>query len=489
MSGRMEWRALSLGMLCVALSACTLGPDFVRPTAQLPAQWQGAAVNDAALATDAQWWAGFDDPILTALSAEARQANLDIQLAANRVQQSRAARGVSAAERRPAVSATASGARARNSEVGLNDPSGNAGREDYGLFQAGIGLSWELDLWGRVRRQLEAAEARVQIADEDAHAVQTVVLAETARNYLQLRATRELLAITEDNLRIARDIQRLTEARQRQGVASTLQVASAAAQVAALEARMAPLRHRDAQLRNALAMLLGQPPQALDATLTGLRRDWPALPSLATGVPSELAERRPDIRRAEAALHAATASIGVAKASFFPRITLNGDAGFQSKQLDALDGWDAHRFSIGPAISLPIFQGGRLKANLALSRLQQQEAALQFRRTVLQAWHEVDDAIDAYASEQQRSDHLRIAVTESERALGAARRQYTAGVVDMLDVLSTQRIALDNQAALANSQASAAIARVEVYRALGGGWQGDDAVATTATSGAGAAHP
>jgi outer membrane protein TolC len=124
-----------------------------------------------------------------------------------------------------------------------------------------------------------------------------------------------------------------------------------------------------------------------------------------------------------------------------------------------------------------------------LSRLQQQQAALQFRRTVLQAWHEVDDAIDAYASEQQRSDHLRIAVTESERALGAARRQYTAGVVDMLDVLSTQRIALDNQAALANSQASAAIARVEVYRALGGGWQGDDAVATTATSGAGAAHP
>ena len=158
------------------------------------------------------------------------------------------------------------------------------------------------------------------------------------------------------------------------------------------------------------------------------------------------------------------------KASFLPRITLNGDAGFQAKQLDDLDGWNAHRFSNGQSISLPIFQGGRLKANLALSRLQQQQSALQFRRTVLQAWHEVDDAMDGYSAEQQRTVQLHVAVDESETALGAARRQYQAGVVDMLDVLTTQRIALDNQAALANSQAAAAIARVELYRALGGGW-------------------
>ncbi len=463
-------RVLAGSALCMALAACTLGPDFVRPQAQLPAQWQGTAVSAGALADDSQWWQGFDDPILATLAARALQANLDIQLAANRVQQSRAARGVSAAERWPGVSATASGVRARNSEVGLNDPSGNAGRDDYGLFQAGIGLSWELDLWGRVRRQVEAADARVQIAGEDARAVQTVVLAETARNYLQLRATRQLRVITADHLRIARDIAHLTQARQRQGVASTLQVASAAAQVAALEARLVPLQHRDAQLRNALALLLAQPPHALDATLEGQRTDWPALPSMAAGVPGELAARRPDIRRAEAALHAATASIGVAKASFLPRITLNGDAGFQARQLDDLDGWDAHRFSIGPGISLPIFQGGRLKANLALSRLQQQQAAVQFQRTVLQAWHQVDDAIDSYAAEQQRGERLALAANESDRALGAAQRQYRAGVVDMLDVLTTQRIALDNQAALADSQAAAAIARVDLYRALGGGW-------------------
>ncbi|MCX2894770.1 efflux transporter outer membrane subunit [Stenotrophomonas lactitubi] len=463
-------RVLAAAVLCTALTACTLGPDFVRPQAELPTQWQGEAVASAALDDDARWWSGFDDPLLGQLATQVLQANLDLQLAANRVQQSRAARGVTAADRLPSVSANATGVRARNSEVGLNDPSGNGGREDYGLFQAGIGMSWELDLWGRVRRQVEAADARVQMAEEDAHAVRVALLAETARDYLQLRATRQLLAITEDNLSIAHDIKRLTEARQRQGVASTLQVSSAAAQVASLQARIAPLRHRESQLRNALAFLLAQPPQTLDAQLRSARRDWPALPTLAVGVPSELAERRPDVRRAEAALHAATAGIGVAKASFLPRITLNGDAGFQARQLDDLDGWNAHRFSIGPSISLPIFQGGRLKANLALSRLQQQQSALQFRRTVLQAWHEVDDAIDGYAAEQQRTAQLHVAVDESETALGAARRQYQAGVVDMLDVLSTQRVALDNQAALANSQATAAIARVELYRALGGGW-------------------
>lgn len=476
--------------LCAALAACTLGPDFVRPETSLPAQWEGRVITSAAFADDVAWWNGFEDPLLATLASQALQANLDVQLAANRVAQSRALRGISAADRAPAVGATVGATRARNSEVGLNDPSGNAGREDYGLFQAGIGLSWELDLWGRVRRQVEIADTRVQVANEDWHAVQTAVMAETAGTYLQLRATRQLLAITEDNLHIARDVQRLTLARQQQGVATTLQVASAAAQVAALEARVAPLQHRQSQLRNALALLLARSPQALDAQLDGARRDWPALPGMAAGLPSDLVERRPDIRRAEAALHAATAGIGVAKANFLPRITLNGDAGFQAKQLDDLDGWNAHRFSIGPSISLPIFQGGRLKANLALSRLQERQAGLQFQKTVLQAWHDVDDAIDAYSTEQLRGQALQVAVEESDRALVAARRQYQAGVIDMLDVLTTQRIALDNQAALAGSQAAAAIARVDLYRALGGGWHDEGAgVALTgsasAASGAG----
>ncbi|MCL7715077.1 efflux transporter outer membrane subunit [Stenotrophomonas mori] len=470
MSGASVFRPCAAAVLGMALAACTMGPDFVRPQAGLPAYWRGEAVVGSAVDGDAAWWAGFDDPLLGRLASQVLDANLDLQLAANRVLQARALRGDAAAERLPGLVAGAGGVRARNSEVGLNDPSGNAGRRDYGLFQAGIGLGWELDLWGRVRRQMEAADARVRMAEEDAHAVRTALLAETARDYLQLRAARQLRAITEDNLGIARDIERLTGARRRLGVANTLEVASAAAQVAALDARLVPLRHREAQLRNALALLLAQPPQALDAALQDARRDWPALPAVAVGVPGELAGRRPDIRRAEAALQAATAGIGVARASFLPRITLTGDAGFQARQLDDLDGWNAHRFSIGPSISVPVFQGGRLKARLALSRLQQRQAALQFQRTVLQAWHEVDEAIEGYASEQRRSERLHAAAVASGTALEAARRQFRAGAIDMLDVLATQRIALDNQAALADSRARAAIARVDLYRALGGGW-------------------
>ena len=244
-----------------------MGPDFVRPQAELPGHWQGGAVAGNAIDQDAAWWAGFDDPLLGQLAHQVLAANLDLQLAANRVQQSRTARGITA-DRLPSVSASASGVRARNSEVGLNDPSGNGGRDDWavpGRYRPGLGTGPV----GRVRRQVEAADARVQMAEEDAHAVRIALLAETARDYLQLRATRQLLAITEDNLSIAHDIKRLTEARQKQGVASTLQVSSAAAQVASLQARIAPLRHRESQLRNALAFLLAQPPQALDAQLQG----------------------------------------------------------------------------------------------------------------------------------------------------------------------------------------------------------------------------
>lgn len=184
MSAATVFRTFVAASLCTALAACTMGPDFVRPQAELPSHWQGEAVAGNAIDQDAAWWAGFDDPLLGQLAGQVLAANLDLQLAANRVQQSRAARGITAADRLPSVSASASGVRARNSEVGLNDPSGNGGRDDYGLFQAGIGLSWELDLWGRVRRQVEAADARVQMAKEDAHAVRIALLAETARDYL-----------------------------------------------------------------------------------------------------------------------------------------------------------------------------------------------------------------------------------------------------------------------------------------------------------------
>ncbi|MBF3018543.1 TolC family protein, partial [Pseudomonas aeruginosa] len=192
--------------------------------------------------------------------------------------------------------------------------------------------------------------------------------------------------------------------------------------------------------------------------------------SVPVGLPSELAQRRPDIHRAEARLHAATASIGVAKADFYPRITLNGNFGFESLQLSSLGDWDHRQFAIGPAFSLPIFEGGRLRGRLELREAQQQEAAIDYQRTVLRAWQEVDDAMHDYAANQRRQERLGEAVAQNRRALQSAREQYRAGAVDFLSVLDSQRQLLDNQEQQVASDEAVSLTLVNLYKALGGGW-------------------
>jgi len=218
-------------------------------------------------------------------------------------------------------------------------------------------------------------------------------------------------------------------------------------------------------------LLLGQAPGSLQAEL-GAPADIPqGPPRVPVGLPSELANRRPDIRQAEARLHAATASIGVAQADFYPRITLSGDLGLQALQLSELDGWSAHRFAIGPAISVPLFDGGRRRGTLQLREAQQQEAAIAYQRTVLGAWHEVDDAMAAYQAQQRRHDRLGEAVKQSRIALDNAELQYQQGTVDYLNVLSVQQALLSNEEELLDSRQAIALALVGLYRALGGGWE------------------
>jgi NodT family efflux transporter outer membrane factor (OMF) lipoprotein len=471
------FRCLCLAVLPLALSGCLSGPDFRAPVADLPGAWplpapagEYSQVEPAPVVEGAGWWKGFGDPILASLIERAVAANLDLRIADLHLQQSRSARASVASDRVPAVSAGISATRARNSQVGLSDPSGRAGQEDYGLYEAGASFSWELDLWGRVRRQVEVADAQVAMAQADRHGVQLAVMAETAQDYLQLRGVQQLLAITRDNLVSARAVLDLTQVRLGEGVATRLEIAGAAAQVAAIQARLPPLEQRQAKLINALGVMLAQSPPALWTELM-VSAAVPAGPRrVPLGLPSELARRRPDIVRAEAALHAATAGIGVAKASFYPRISLSGDAGDQAQQLSAMGGWDARQFSIGPVLSVPLFQGGRLRANLRLSTLRQQEAALQYQKTVLLAWTEVDDALVACRAEQQRQQFLREAVAQSRIALDSAQQQYKAGTVDMLNVLSMQQALLGNQAALEDSTTAVSLSLVTLYRALGEGW-------------------
>ncbi|AZC99383.1 efflux transporter outer membrane subunit [Pseudomonas chlororaphis] len=463
--------ALSL----LSLAACSVGPDFQRPEGPRVEAWatpQKAAPSQVVSSPlDERWWEVFNDPQLSALSRRVLTDNLDLQLATSRLQQSRAARQVITAERYPTSSASGGYARKRNSGEGLNDPSGHEGKSAFNLWDAGFSASWELDFWGRVRRETEAADATLEVAENDRRGVLLAVLAETAQDYIQLRGVQSTRAVTEQNLDVARHSLKLSQLRLADGVATDLDVAEAAAQVATIESQLPALQQRQAQLINALSLLMGEPPQALHAELAA-DAPVPQTPrQVAIGLPSQLAERRPDIRQAEARLHAATASIGVAKGDFYPRITLSGNFGSQAMQLSDFGSWGSRQFGIGPQFSLPLFDGGRLRGMLHLREAQQQEAAVAYQQTVLRAWHEIDDQLTRYNSSQLRRDSLAEAVRQNQIALRTAQQQYVEGVVDFVNVLTVQGALLATQEQLVESSTGVSLAMVGLYKALGGGWE------------------
>jgi len=294
--------------------------------------------------------------------------------------------------------------------------------------------------------------------------------AEVARTYLQLRGTQAQQDIARQNQAVAERTLALAESRERNGVATHFETSSARAQLATVKALLPELAQRRNAQMNALALLLGEQPRALDAQL----REAMPLPSLPTqvplGVPSELAHRRPDILRAEAQLHAATAAIGVAKADFYPRIGLKGRIGVEAFDSGDLSSWDSRTFSIGPTVYLPIFQGGRLKQRLTLTESQQKTAALAYRQTVLQAWHEIDNALDAWAAQQREHDELLVSYEQNRQALHAAERGYEQGAADYLSVLTAQLNVLASQTRLNASTTNATLTVVNLYKSLGGGW-------------------
>jgi len=456
-----------------------LGPDFERPEAWWkPVSWFATApvTPPAPRASipvaepfDPAWWKVLNDPVLNAMQEQLATANLDLRTADFRLAQARAQLGVTEASQGPVLNANASYARARASQRGTV---GRVARsfEPYDLFQYGLDLSWEIDLWGRVARLVEAGEAQLAAVEEAKRDLLVSSSAELARSYIALRGVQRKVAITRQNLQIARQNQALTRDRAAGGLTTDLDVANASSQVASVEAQLPGLEEQQARLSNAVALLLGEQPGARLAALAVPRAAPVVPPRVPVGVPGDLARRRPDIRQAEANLHAATAGIGVARADFFPRVTLNGFGAIQGLNVSNLRDSAALAYSFGPSISLPIFEGGRLRRTLELREAQQQEAAIAYQRTVLVALHEVDNALTAYGTEQRRRDRLAQAVAESRRALGLARMRYEQGVADFLQVLTAQRALLAAEQDLADSTTNVSLNLVQLYRALGGGW-------------------
>jgi NodT family efflux transporter outer membrane factor (OMF) lipoprotein len=487
------WRLIPL----LVLGGCTtLGPNFASPGWSGPGSWFGGGKPSAPVSVaveapiDPNWWTLFDDPVLTALEQRVASENLDVAIAAVRIEESRAQYDSAVAAGLPTVIASASYTRQKASNLGAfanaANPLGASGISGstagglasrklnaFDVFQVGFDASWELDLWGRIRRSVEAAKATTEASEENRRGVLLFNLAEVARDYISLRGVQTDLRIARDNSRIAQDTLKLTQQRAAGGVTTTLDVSNALSQLSTTLSQIPVLEQQEAQLINALSLLLGMPPNGLRAELQTPRAVPPVPPRVPVGLPSELARRRPDVREAEARLHATTANIGVATAAFYPSVTLSGSTGLQSLQLASLFGFNARQYALGPSISVPIFEGGRLKATLYLNEAQQKEAALGYQQTVLRALHEVDNALTAYRSEQARRQQLTEAVAENRRALDLAKTRYAQGVSDFLTVLDTQRSLLVNDLSLADSTTAVSTNLVALYKALGGGWEAD----------------
>jgi len=510
------WLSIAASVLA---SGCTLGPDFVRANSWSPSSW--FASRPPAPSTwssvvleplDPAWWQVFHDPILTELEQQVASSNLDVRLASIRLQESRFQRGVKAADEYPNLNGNVSYVREKISDRGVvgifgggsssssvnsstaTGANGTTGKQggiptsvtssspsggtmhipSFNLFQSGFDSTWELDFWGRVRRQVESADAQIDVSAEARRNSLVTVLAELARDYLQLRGQQRDLQIVRDTLVSERNSLSVTQDRRRGGLTTDLDVDNAAAQVETTAAQIPQLEAQITTSINAISLLLGEAPGALFAKLSPAQAVPPIPPTVPIGLPSELVQRRPDIRRAEAQLHSATADIGTAEAEFFPKITLSGSVGVQALQLRHLGNfgpYGALQYSGGPPISIPIFQGGQLKYTLKLRKAQQREAAAQYQQVVLQAFHDVDNALTNYSAEQQRMTRLAVAVERSSHALGVARDQYIKGLSSFLDVLTAQRTLFQAQQQYADSTTTVSSNLVQIYKALGGGWE------------------
>jgi len=351
------------------------------------------------------------------------------------------------------------------------------------LFQAGFDASWEIDVFGGTRRAIEAAQADLDAQNEARRDALVTLLSELARNYMILRGVQSELAIVEQNIVAQQDTLDLTQSRFDAGIATDLDVARAEAQVQSTQSQLPTLRTQIEQAIHRLGVLLAEEPMALADELASRSPLPVGPPHVPAGLPSDLLRRRPDVRHAERQIAAATARIGVATADLFPKFTLTGSMGFQSNALKSMLNSNNFIWSFGPSISWNLFSGGRVLANIQVQNEQEQEALIQYRQAVLQALQEVNDALVAYEEEQSRRDTLRKAVASNQRAVDMAKQLNDAGVVDFLNVLSAQLSLYVSQDQLAQSEQAVSVNLVALYKALGGGWEDFEPLATANVSG------
>jgi NodT family efflux transporter outer membrane factor (OMF) lipoprotein len=463
-----RWDGIVTALLALVFTGCAVGPDYVAPQISAPQAWRtdlggGAIARPTDPHALASWWTTLNDPILTSLTDRAVQGNLSLKKAQARVREARARRGVSQAGLFPTLDTTGSVTRSRNSQ------NGDKG-DTQDLYSAGVDASWELDVFGGVRRSVEAAEADLQASAEDLRNVLVSLLAEVALNYLEARTFQARLAVADANLRAQVETWELTTIRFEAGLTTALDVEQATYNVASTRSQIPTLRSGLEEAKNRLAVLLGEQPGQVHAQLHEAR-PVPVPPiEIAVGVPADTLRRRPDVRQAERKLASQTAQIGAATAELYPKFTFLGSIGLDALSLSNLFSATSRAYSIGPSVSWRPFDAGAVRKNIEVQSALQEQALIQYEATVLTALEEVENALVAYAEEQRRREALREATQGAQRAVALAEAQYGAGMVDFRTVLDAQRSLLSFQDQLAQSDGTVTSNLVRVYKALGGGW-------------------
>jgi len=449
-------------------SSCTVGPNYNKPLVVEPTVYRGAAAElsakpDVASFGDQKWWDVFQDEALQTLIRAALEQNYDVRIAATRILEARALLGIAQADQLPEVTASASVFSQRSPAA--------AGRPavDTSPVQLGLSASWELDFWGRFRRATESARANL-LSDEWAQRqVISSLVSDVASAYFQLREQDLELEISRQTLASRRDSLRLTQVLADGGATSLLDVRQAEQLVFGASASIPDLESRIEQQENFISVLVGRNPEGVMRGRPLIDQQQP--PEVPAGLPSSLLERRPDILQAEQQLVAANAQIGVAKADFFPRISLTAIGGYQSSALARLFTGPAGLWTFGASALQPVFEGGRIRNNVAFAEARTQEATLVYQRTVQQAFRDVSDALVSYGKSREVRTEQQKLTTAAEDATRLSNMRYRGGAASYLEVLDSETRFFDAQLNLAQAQLRELQSLVQIYRSLGGGWQ------------------
>jgi NodT family efflux transporter outer membrane factor (OMF) lipoprotein len=489
-------RIIVLGLVA-GLAACAVGPSYRTPKSDVPPNFASQVAADSAHAANsaasnaetpaatpdlAAWWRALNDEELDSLVDRAVKSNLDLEIALDRLQQARTYEAVVVGHALPEVDASAAAGRGTGSDLtkGRADQALRSADNGTGLQRintiAGFDTVWELDLFGKFRREFEAARADTQAARAARYDVLTSVVSDVVRAYVDLRGFQLRAGILHKASEVLRESLRIVNIRFERGITNELDVALATRELATLEAQIAPVEAEVSAAQYTLAVLVGEYPENMVEELT--KPDLiPSMPAAsAPGVPLDLLKRRPDIQEAERALAAATARIGVATADLFPQVTLSGSIGSQGQGWGTTPSVNKHIWSFGPGAEWPLLDFGALDAQVDIADLAARASLVNYRKTILNAVQQVDTSLDAYAAQQQRLEKLSTAMVAAQRAVDLATARYNRGLTDFLNVVDAERQFYDLQVQYAEAQVAQGEQFVQLYKSLGGGWQNYQAV-------------